>query len=125
MTWIVICIGALVILATHLRNSGCSLGLPFAYLSLLQLNHVPGAVVLGLRSAVLRSQFTQILGWVGALFAYPIWSLIVGGFLSYGSTAVFIALSPLVVSARSGVKVIASSILLVFLGLTIFVNWFA
>src|SRR4051794_19788826 len=43
MIWIIICVGSLVILAAHLRYCQCSLGLPFAYLSLLQFNHVPGA----------------------------------------------------------------------------------
>ena len=214
MTWIIVCIIALVVLAIHLRSAECSLGLPFAYLALLEFNHVPGAfvheeflfrsryveigiyytaigavafvagtwiasigqiefsredrynrsflnfcltggwsiivlisvlpvvpslnatldksaaiwliaVALGLRSSVFRSHAPQMLGWTCALFAYPIWSLLVGGFLSYGSTAIFIALSSLVVSVRRGVAVIATCCLLTFLGLTVFVNWFA
>ena len=58
MTWIVVCIIALVALAIHLRSAECSLGLPFAYLALLEFNHVPGAFVH--EEFLFRSKFVEI-----------------------------------------------------------------
>lgn len=53
------------------------------------------------------------------------YGLIVGGFLSYASTAVVIAFSPLVISIRSGAKLMLGAVLASYLGLSIFVSYYA
>ncbi|MDR3571331.1 MAG: hypothetical protein P4L81_03985, partial [Candidatus Pacebacteria bacterium] len=216
--WIVICLASLVILAIRLRNRGCSLGMPIAYLLLLDLNHVPGTlasqfsgvilynsdetsigiyftsigavafvvgawignlggttasrtrreddvffrlfcltggavlvtalsliptiptltaalyygadiwllpVILGLLASVRQAELRRSLYWIGSLFVYPLWGLLTGGFLSYGATTVAIGLAPIVMVARSSLKLTIGSVLALFLGLTVFVNYFA
>ncbi|MEO5718838.1 MAG: hypothetical protein ABIR29_09730, partial [Chthoniobacterales bacterium] len=58
-------------------------------------------VALGLRAALLRRDFVGTVLWAGALAVYPVLGLLLGGFLSFGSTTVFIVLALLVVSTRS------------------------
>jgi hypothetical protein len=82
-------------------------------------------VLLGLRGAVKRSDVRGICTWVGVLIVYPVLTLLFGGFLSYGSTAIIIVCSALVVSIRSRWRVIVGASCGLFVGLTIFVNYFA
>jgi hypothetical protein len=58
-------------------------------------------VMLGLRAAIARSDHRAALFWLGALGVYPTLMLVLGGFLSYGSTAIIIVLSVLAISMRS------------------------
>jgi hypothetical protein len=82
-------------------------------------------VLLGLRSAFERSDVKEVFIWLGVLMVYPSLMLLFGGFLSYGSTAIIIACSALIVSIRSRWRVLLGASLAIFLGLTIFVNYFA
>jgi hypothetical protein len=81
-------------------------------------------VMLGLRSAVKRSNLMMAGMWLGALAVYPVLMLLLGGFLSYGSAAMIIVLSILTVSVRNWWKVIIGLIVAVYLGLNVFVNYF-
>jgi hypothetical protein len=56
---------------------------------------------------------------------YPSLMLLLGGFLSYGSTAIIIVCSVLIVSVRSRWRVLATASVGIFVGMTIFVNYFA
>jgi hypothetical protein len=81
-------------------------------------------VLLGLRSAVERSDVKRACIWLAVLMVYPTLMLLFGGFLSYGSSAIIIVLSALVVSTRSQWRVWAVACCGIFVGLTIFVNYF-
>jgi hypothetical protein len=82
-------------------------------------------VMLGLRSAVKHSNLIMVGSWLAALAVYPVLMLLLGGFLSYGSGATIIVVSILAISVETGWKVIIGSIVGVFLGLNVFVNYFA
>jgi hypothetical protein len=82
-------------------------------------------VMLGLRSAVKHRNLMRVGMWLGALAVYPVLMLLLGGFLSYGSAAMIIVLSILTISVRSRWKVIIGGIIAVYLGLNVFVNYFA
>jgi len=82
-------------------------------------------VMLGLRSAMGRSNLKLIGLWLGALAVYPIVMLLLGGFLSYGSAAAIIVLSTLTISIKKYWKVVIGLIVSIYLGLTVFVNYFA
>ncbi len=64
------------------------------------------------------------MGGMGALAVYPTLMLLLGGFLSYGSAAVIIVCSVLAVSVRSGWRVTAGTVAALFLGLSVFVNYY-
>jgi len=80
--------------------------------------------LLGLRCALSRSDFKSIITWSGLTLISPILILLLAGFLSYGSAALIAVASALVVSIRSRFKLIFVVILGVYLGLTVFVNYF-
>src|SRR5262249_4845655 len=82
-------------------------------------------VMLGLRSAVRHSNLILVGMWLGALAVYPLVMLLLGGFLSYGSAAAIIVISTLTISIKKWWKVVIGVIVCVYLGLTIFVNYFA
>ena len=81
--------------------------------------------LLGLRYAFSRSDIKGIITWSAAALVSPILILLFGGFLSYGSAALIAVTSALVVSVRSRFKLIFVGILGIYLGLTVFVNYFA
>jgi hypothetical protein len=81
-------------------------------------------VMLGMRSAVQRGDSKSVARWLSILIVYPVSMLLFGGFLSYGCEAAIIVLSGLVVVARSYWRVVAGISVTVFIGLTIFVNYF-
>jgi hypothetical protein len=62
-------------------------------------------VLLGLQSAVRRGDSRQIALWLAAMGVYPVLTLLLGGFLSFGSTPIFIILSALIISTRSTLRV--------------------
>jgi len=62
--------------------------------------------------------------WLGALAVYPILMLLLGGFLSYGSQAAVIVISSLAISVEKGWKVVIGLIVAVYLGISVFVNYF-
>jgi|SRR5437588_935236 len=81
-------------------------------------------VLFGLRAAFLRSDAKRFAMWLGALLVYPVLMLLLGGFLSYGSAAIIIVCAVLTISTRSYWGTMAGISLFVFLGLSIFVNYF-
>lgn len=81
-------------------------------------------VLLGLRRAFVVSDWRKIIFWTAALMVYPAMTLIMGGFLSYGSAAVIAACSVLLIVARSYGRVVISIGLASFLGISVFVNYF-
>jgi len=81
-------------------------------------------VMLGLRQAMMNNNYRRGILWALALAVYPALMLMVGGFMSYGSTAVIIALSVLVVSARHYWRAIAALSMASVLSVSIFVNYF-
>jgi hypothetical protein len=81
-------------------------------------------VLLGLRAACQRGDLKRIAIWLGALMVYPVLMLLLGGFLSYGSAAIIIVCSALTISTRSFGRVVVGMTLFIFLGLSIFVNYF-
>ncbi|HEY1750145.1 MAG TPA: hypothetical protein VGG29_02720 [Caulobacteraceae bacterium] len=80
--------------------------------------------LLGLRAAMQANDMRRFLVWGSALAVYPVLMLILGGFLSYGVAAVTIVTSVLAVAARSQVRAIGSILLVIFVGMTVFVNYF-
>src|SRR5688500_10914396 len=81
-------------------------------------------VMLGLRDAVQRRDRKWIALWLASLAVYPIIMLVLGGFLSYGSTAGVVVLSVLAVSTRNHWKVVAGFIIAVVLGFNVFLSYF-
>ena len=81
-------------------------------------------VMLGLRAAFRRGNLRWIGIWLGALMVYPALMLLLGGFVSYGSTAIIIVFSALTISTRSHWRVALGVVVFVFLTLSIFVNYF-
>lgn len=80
--------------------------------------------LLGLRYALSQRNLMAAFSWGVMSFIYPILILLLGGFLSYGSTALIIIAGGLMVSARSRLKLIIVGCLVVYLGLSVFVNYF-
>jgi hypothetical protein len=81
-------------------------------------------VMLGLRDALQRRDHKWTWIWLGSLAVYPIMMLLLGGFLSYGSTAAIIVLSALAISTRNHWKVVVGFIVAVVLGFTMFLSYF-
>lgn len=81
-------------------------------------------VMLGMTEALEQRRLLRQLLWIVALLVYPATVLIFGGFLSYGTTAVMIVLSYLVVRARRAWLALAIAPLLCYLGISLFVNYF-
>jgi hypothetical protein len=214
---IAVCLGALFVLLWMLRLTKTSLGIPFAYLFLLELIHVPGAlahlvsdgvltdpeltqlgieyaaagtacfvagvalaryrrpkilppqaadrtsfslfclaggwfftygtgplrliptlsalidkggavwmlgVMLGLRNAIARANVKWTVIWLAALAIYPTLMLLLGGFLSYGSTAVVVVLSVLAISVRSHWRVLVGLAVGALLAFNLFLSYF-
>jgi hypothetical protein len=78
----------------------------------------------GLRYAIGRNDLKSMMLWGALTMIYPVLILLLGGFLSYGSAALMIVASTLAVSVRSPIKLIVVGTLGVYLGLTLFVNYF-
>jgi hypothetical protein len=81
-------------------------------------------VLLGLRAATKRADFKWILIWLSALAVYPVVMLLLGGFLSYGAWAIVIVFAALTVATTGGMRVTVGVVLFLYIGLTIFVNYF-
>jgi hypothetical protein len=81
-------------------------------------------VLLGLRSAIRRRSLRGIAVWLGALSIYPILTLLLGGFLSFGSTPVFIVLAGLVISTRSHWRIGVATPIVIVLFLNLFISYF-
>lgn len=81
-------------------------------------------VLIGLQSAVRRGDARQIALWLAAMGVYPVLTLLLGGFLSFGSTPVFIILSALVISTRSSWRVGIGLPVVALVFFTMFLSYF-
>jgi len=81
-------------------------------------------VMLGLREAVARASVKWTAIWLAALAIYPTLTLLMGGFLSYGSTAVVVVLSVLAISVRSRWRVLAGVVVVAVLAFNLFLSYF-
>lgn len=81
-------------------------------------------ILLGLRSAVRSRNRMWTLIWSALLAVYPALILVTAGFLSYGATASIIVLSILAVAGRSYWRVVITIALTIYLGLSVFSNYF-
>ena len=81
-------------------------------------------VLLGLRMAVRRANLIEVSLWLGAMAIYPVLTLLLGGFLSFGSTPIFIILAGLVISTRSKWRVAVGLPVIAFVVFTLFLSYF-
>lgn len=81
-------------------------------------------VLLGLRDAIRRKDYNWVGIWLGTLAVYPVLTLVLGGFLSYGSTAVIVVLTSLAVTTRSLPRVVLAMFVGSVLGISLFVTYF-
>lgn len=81
-------------------------------------------VLLGLQSAMRRGDGGQITSWLAAMGVYPLLTLLLGGFLSFGSTPVFIILSALTISTRSSWRVGIALPVVALVFFTMFLSYF-
>ena len=82
-------------------------------------------VILGLRAALQRGDIMSVARWSAALMVYPILMLLLGGFLSYGAAAVIIVGASVAVSVVRSWKVVTFAVVITYVGLSVFVNYFA
>ncbi|HEY0282935.1 MAG TPA: hypothetical protein VGC27_09965 [Rhizomicrobium sp.] len=81
-------------------------------------------VLLGLRAAIRKRDTTWIMVWGALLVAYPALILFAMGFLSYGAQAVIIVVCALAISGRRYWRVVITTVLTVYLALSLFSNYF-
>jgi hypothetical protein len=81
-------------------------------------------VLLGLRHAVAARDMARAALWTAALFVYPALTLLLGGFLSYGSLAIILVASGLLVAMRRFAGSIVVFALAAVVGINIFVVYF-
>ena len=112
-------------------------GWVFIY-GLSPLSHIPslgaaiekgGAVwmlgaMLGLRSALAQADVKRAAIWISALMVYPVLMLLLGGFLSYGATAVIIVGAIVAISTVSTARVLVVATIVGFVSLSVFVNYY-
>lgn len=80
--------------------------------------------LLGLRAAVHTGNIPRALVWGAALAVYPTLMLLLGGFVSYGAAAVMVVMAVLAIYARTYTRAVLGILLVSFIGLTFFVNYF-
>jgi hypothetical protein len=81
-------------------------------------------VLLGLRFAAALKDVPRMLFWTGALMVYPVLMLLLGGFLSYGSLAVILVASGLLVTGRHFGRSAIVLTLAALIGINVFVVYF-
>lgn len=81
-------------------------------------------VLLGLRYAVRRGKVKDILLWCAALTVFPAVMLVFAGFMSYGSAAVIVVCSALVLLTRRYWHGVLAIVLFTYVSMSIFVNYF-
>lgn len=82
------------------------------------------ACMLGLRTALGRSDSIRAWKWLGALAVFPLLMLLLGGFVSYGSAAVIVVFSALAISTRSRFRVAVGTMVAVMAGMSVFLSYF-
>ena len=81
-------------------------------------------VLLGLLGAMSARQVGRFLTWSAALLVYPLVVLIFGGFIGYGASAILTIFAILLVHLRSKFIALLIAPVILFLGISIFVNYF-
>ncbi len=81
-------------------------------------------VLLGLQGALLANNIRAATLWFAAMMIFPVLTLLMGGFLSFGSTPVFMILSALVISTLSVKRVAIALPVVSFLFFTLFLSYF-
>ena len=81
-------------------------------------------VLLGLQSAMHRWDGRKFTFWLAAMGVYPLLTLLLGGFLSFGATPVFIILSALTISTRSSWRVSIGLPVVALVFFTMFLSYF-
>ena len=81
--------------------------------------------LIGLREALRRGTLIQTTFWVAAMAIYPVMTLVGAGFLSFGSTPVFVILSGLVISTRKTWRVVVGIAAATFVFFHLFLSYFA
>lgn len=81
-------------------------------------------VILGLRVAIARQDVGKILLWFSAMAVYPLLMLLLGGFLSYGSTAAIIVLGGLAITLRNKRTVLIWTFIVSIFAFNAFLNYF-
>jgi hypothetical protein len=82
------------------------------------------AVILAFRSALRRLDWKMGMRWLGVLMIYPVLMLLLGGFLSYGTAAVIVVLSAVLVAVKSPTRAIGGSVLVSLVGISVFLSYF-
>lgn len=82
-------------------------------------------VVIGLREALRRGALTQTTFWLAAMAIYPVMTLVGAGFLSFGSTPVFVILSGIVIATRKTWRVAVGIAAVTFVFFHLFLSYFA
>lgn len=81
--------------------------------------------MLGFAHAFLSKDPPRMAIWGSLTFVYPVMMLLLAGFLSYGSTAVIVVFAILTVAARRYWLMVGTLALSSFVGISVFVNYFA
>ena len=81
-------------------------------------------VILGLRVAIARHDIAKTLLWFSAMAVYPLLMLLLGGFLSYGSTAAIIVLGGLAITLRKNRTVLMWTLIVSIFAFNAFLNYF-
>ena len=81
--------------------------------------------LIGLREALRRGALIQTTFWLAAMAIYPVMTLVGAGFLSFGSTPVFVILSGLVIATRKTWRVAVGIAVVTFVFFHFFLSYFS
>jgi hypothetical protein len=81
-------------------------------------------VLIGLLASLRQRRYGDILLWLAALPVYPLKVLIWGGFLSFGSTSIFVVMSALLVMVKSHVRAYVGVVLFSIFCFLAFLSYF-
>lgn len=81
-------------------------------------------VMIGLLASVKQRRAGNFFLWLVALSVYPLVVLIAGGFLSFGSTSIFVVLSALLVMMKSNVRAYTGVVLFTAFSFLAFLSYF-
>ena len=81
-------------------------------------------VLVGFLASVRQRHYGHIFLWLAALSVYPLFVLLMGGFLSFGSTSVFVVMAALLVMLKSHVRAYAGVVLFSLFCFLAFLSYF-
>jgi hypothetical protein len=81
-------------------------------------------VMLGLRASMRQGDARWTAIWLASLAIYPVLVLLLGGFLSYGTAAVIIVTSVLIVSTRSTWRTVIGVLVISIVATNLFISYF-